>query len=142
MAYAVCELSSQLVSLAYDVESGTFAVIGSQATTESWAKGDNYCSALKLAPNGQWLYVGNRGHESIAQFVIHPGGLAELRDTYSSGGSTPRDLAFDPTGRFLLVANQDSDWIASFRLGSDGSLNYGASGYTSGTPMAVAFVPR
>lgn len=61
LAYAVCELSSQLVSLAYDAESGTFAVIGSQATTESWAKGDNYCSALKLAPNGQWLYVGNIG---------------------------------------------------------------------------------
>jgi 6-phosphogluconolactonase len=142
LAYAVCELSSQLFSLAYHSETGTLAVIGSEATTESWAQGDNYCSALKLAPNGRWLYAGNRGHDSIAQFEVQPGGLAELRDIYSSGGSTPRDFAFDPTGRFLLVANQDSDWIASFRWGSDGSLTYAAAGYALGTPMAVAFVPQ
>ncbi len=143
LAYAVCELSSQLVSLAYDAESGTLAVMGSQATTENWAQGDNYCSALKLAPNGRWLYAGNRGHDSIAQFEIHPvSGLAEMRASFPSAGNTPRDFAFDPTGRFMLVANQDSDWVASFRLGSDGSLNADAAGYTLGTPMAVAFVPR
>jgi 6-phosphogluconolactonase len=142
LAYVVCELSSQLVSLSYDTESGSFAVIGSRATTQSRAQGDNYCSALKLAPNGRWLYAGNRGHDSIAQFEIHPAsGLAEMRASFPSAGNTPRDFTFDPTGRFLLVANQDSDWIASFRLGSDGSLNAGGAGYALGTPMAVAFVP-
>jgi 6-phosphogluconolactonase len=31
-------------------------------------------------------------------------------------GRTPRDFTLDPTGRFLLVANQDSDNIVTFRL--------------------------
>jgi len=34
----------------------------------------------------------------------------------STNGETPRDFGIDPTGTFLLVANQDSDTIVTFRI--------------------------
>jgi 6-phosphogluconolactonase len=34
----------------------------------------------------------------------------------STGGKTPRDFAIDPTGSFLLAANQDSDTVVVFRI--------------------------
>jgi 6-phosphogluconolactonase len=36
--------------------------------------------------------------------------------TVSSGGKTPRNFAIDPTGSWLLVANQDSGEIVVFRI--------------------------
>jgi 6-phosphogluconolactonase len=37
-------------------------------------------------------------------------------ETDSTGGKTPRNFAIDPTGSWLLAANQDSDRIVVFRL--------------------------
>ena len=55
----------------------------------------------------------------------------------SSGGRTPRSLALDPSGRFLLVCNQDSDHLVAFRVdGERGSLEE-ASRIALGTPACV-----
>jgi 6-phosphogluconolactonase len=58
-------------------------------------------------------------------------------------GKTPRHFAFDPSGQFLAVANQDSDAIAVFAANKDtGALDDRFPPVKAGTPTCVAFAPR
>jgi 6-phosphogluconolactonase len=44
------------------------------------------------------------------------GEALHLADRQPSRGATPRDLAVSPDGRWVLVANQDGDTVATFAL--------------------------
>jgi 6-phosphogluconolactonase len=60
------------------------------------------------------LYVSNRGHNSIALFSVAATGALTLDQAISTGGDWPRNFSLDPTGRWLLVANQKSNSIVVF----------------------------
>ena len=78
------------------------------------------CTSAEVAvhPSGKFLYGSNRGdHNSIAVFSIDPksGKLASVQHQ-PTGGKVPRGFGIDPTGRFLLAANQDSDNVVVYRV--------------------------
>ena len=81
-------------------------------------------AAIRMHPNGKFLYVSNRGHNSISIFKFDMEmGKMILIDCVDSGGKTPRDFNIDPSGKWLLAANQDSDNIIVFKINfTDGSL--------------------
>jgi 6-phosphogluconolactonase len=61
------------------------------------------------------LYVSNRGHNSIAVFsVAESTGALALDQVVPTDGDWPRNFSLDPSGRWLLVANQRSDSIVVF----------------------------
>jgi len=63
------------------------------------------------------LYGSNRGHNSIAAYEIdQSSGKSNHIGNESTGGQTPRNFGVDPTGTFLLAANQDSDTVFSFQI--------------------------
>jgi 6-phosphogluconolactonase len=140
-AYVVCELGSAVASLGFDPEAGRFELLGVVKTAPESALQGNHCSEIRISASGRHLYVGNRGHDSIARLAVDAGsGVAELVDTTPSGGKTPRHFAFDPSGKFLAVANQDSDLISLFSVGtSDGALKPLPQQVITGTPTAIAF---
>lgn len=74
---------------------------------------------IRLSGDGRFLYVGNRGDNTIGVFRVNEedDGEAVLRPVQwiSSGGENPRGFALSPSGKWLLAANQDSDNIVSFR---------------------------
>ena len=70
---------------------------------------------LHLAPDGRFLYVSNRGQDSITVFSVQADGTLQLVQAVGCGGRTPRNFALDPTGGWVLVGNQDSDSIAVFK---------------------------
>lgn len=74
-------------------------------------------AAIKVHPNGKFLYASNRGElNEIAVFAIDDkGGLTPV-GRQSTLGLTPRDFEIDPSGRFLLAANQDTDTIVTFAI--------------------------
>ena len=80
-------------------------------------------AAIRMHPNGKYLYVSNRGHNSIAifNFDITTEKMIFIDRVYS-GGETPRDFNIDPTGNWLLVANQDSDNIVVFKISQENGL--------------------
>jgi 6-phosphogluconolactonase len=60
--------------------------------------------------------VSNRGHNSLAVFsVTESTGALALEQVISTEGDWPRNFSLDPTGRWLLVANQRSNSIVMFR---------------------------
>jgi 6-phosphogluconolactonase len=81
-------------------------------------KGDIGSADIHVAPGGRFLYASNRGDaNSLAIYAIDTAsGKLTVKGFESTGGTTPRNFMIDPTGHWLLVANQRSDNIVIFRI--------------------------
>jgi 6-phosphogluconolactonase len=141
--YLVNELDSSIISYHYDIEEGRLTPLQRLSTLPPGYRGNSTISAVRVAPNGQFVYASNRGHDSIAIFASDPAtGLLDYRGYEATQGQTPRDFAIDPTGTFLFAANQNSNTIVTFRIdGHTGTL--GATGQVAAvdTPVCIAFCP-
>jgi 6-phosphogluconolactonase len=76
-------------------------------------------AAAEIAMNAEatLLYVSNRGHDSIYTFNIDPDRLVlSPQADFPTLGNTPRHFAIDPSGQILIVANQDSNDLAVFKI--------------------------
>jgi 6-phosphogluconolactonase len=116
-AYVVNELQSSITTFAYDPSRGELRKRETVSTLPKGFAGGNTAAEIKVQPNGKFLYVSNRGDDSIAVFSIdgRTGALAPV-DHFPTHGKTPRDFEIDPTGKFLLVANQDANNIVVFQI--------------------------
>lgn len=100
------------------------------------------CAAIHIHPNGKYLYSSNRGpYNSISQFKIDDEGLVEMIGEIPSGGLAPRDFAIDPSGSYLLAANQNSDNIVVFEIKSNtGELIKTSTVVSAPTPVCLKFL--
>lgn len=122
-AFIVQELDSTIASLSYDVAAGTLTTIGIHPTLPDDFDGHSQCADVHVHPTDRFVYASNRGHDSIAVFGFdRQNGELELVGHRSTEGSTPRGFAISPDGRFLLVANQDSDNIVTMPINPDTGL--------------------
>jgi 6-phosphogluconolactonase len=138
--FVVGELSSTLA--VFLRTGGQFVRSDSQSTLPSGFAGHNQPAAIVVSVSGEFVFVSNRGHDSIAMFRFHPeaGTLALVR-IVPSGGAVPRDIAQSPDGHFLLVANQDSDSIVSFEIDEVESTLTFVAERTVLTPVCLLFGP-
>lgn len=115
VAYLAHELSSEVSLLRY--QNGRFSLGQTLSTLPSDFAGASSCAAIR-AMNG-FVYVSNRGHDSICVFTIAPNDTLSSPRWIGAAGKTPRDFQVLPDGR-LLVANQDSGQVVL--LSSDGTV--------------------
>jgi 6-phosphogluconolactonase len=80
-------------------------------------KGKSTAADIHVSKDGNFLYFSNRGtSNSIGVYKIDKAtGLLSIVEHTYTGGETPRNFNFDPTGRFILVANQNSNTIVIFK---------------------------
>ncbi|MDR5837052.1 lactonase family protein [Caballeronia sp. LZ034LL] len=92
---------------------------------------------MRLHPSGRFVYVGNRGHDSVfAARIDEAKGTLEAIGTWFVGGRTPRDIRVSPDGKFLLAASQDDGFIRVFSIDAQtGALT--DTGHTHAIPSAV-----
>jgi 6-phosphogluconolactonase len=76
--------------------------------------GVSYVSEIKLSPDARFLYVSNRGDNSLAIFKVLPDGRLARTGLVSTGGKFPRHFAITPDGKAVIVANQESGHIRVF----------------------------
>jgi len=74
----------------------------------------SYVSEIKLSPDARFLYVSNRGDNSLAIFKVLDDGQLERIDIVSTEGKFPRHFALTPCGNAVIVANQDSSNLTLF----------------------------
>ncbi|MEQ9097657.1 MAG: lactonase family protein [Imperialibacter sp.] len=114
-AYCVEELSGTVSSYTYS--KGKLTAIGRESTYSK--KLESYGGAdLHTSPDGKFLYVSNRVSEenTIAIFSIdQKSGKLTLIGHSSTHGDHPRSFVIDPSGNFLLVANQFGNNIVVFK---------------------------
>merc|ERR1719233_2575317 len=88
-------------------------------------KGKNTCGRICISPDGNFVVVSNRGHNSLTAYrIVEDSGRLEHCCTIYSGGRTPRHFKFHPNGSFVFSANQDSDNVTVFSFDREnGMLN-------------------
>ena len=102
---------------------------------------DNTCAQIHIDPHGQFLYVSNRGHDSIAGFAIdeESGELTAIGHQLTE--PTPRVFNIDGTGNYLFVGGQGSGRLATYRINREsGGLSPLANQAIGESPMWVLFI--
>lgn len=116
-AYVLNQLNNTVSVFRYEPSTGRLSTIQTVNTLPSSYGGANDAAEIQVHPSGRFLYVSNRGHDSIASYSIDSDtGLLTVTGFTSSGGKTPVSFSLDPSGEFLLIANQDSDTVVLFRV--------------------------
>lgn len=112
-AYCIQELNGTIAHYTYN--EGQLELIDSYKSYK--ASSQEYASAdIHISPDGKFLYASNRQEEhSISIFHIdQESGKLNLTGHQSTFGKTPRSFVIDPSGKFLIVANQATDELVVF----------------------------
>jgi 6-phosphogluconolactonase len=133
--YLVTEMGSTVYLYNWDGQKGVLTESQSVSTLPADFHGVSTSAEIMVSRDGKFLYTSNRGHDSIAVFSIDQanGRLTPIQHIPTSG-RTPRNFDIDPSGRWLLVTNQDSKNASVFRVDPQTGLLT-----MVGKPMAVPF---
>lgn len=113
-AFVIEEMSGAVS--AFNYKKGKLKAIQRIAAHPDSAKGDFGSADIHLSPDGKFLYASNRGNENnIAIFSIGRKGRLTPVGYQSTLGKRPRNFTIDPSGRYLLVANQQTNNVVIFR---------------------------
>lgn len=116
-AYTNHELTAKVSAMSRDVQSGALKVISTLSTLPADAQVRKSTAECLVHPNGKFLYVSNRGHDSIACYKIDSSsGEPMIVSIVHTEGNEPRNFSIDPTGKWLLAANQNSDTVVVFAI--------------------------
>jgi 6-phosphogluconolactonase len=140
-AYLTTELNASVT--VFDYRDGKLSEVQTLPMTAPGFKGKIGGGAIHLSPDGRFLYTTNRGDvNQLVQFSVDPSnGHLKLVKRYSSQGKTPREFAMDPSGRWLIVGNQDSDSAYFFRRDPQtGELASDPKKLSIGSPVDFKFV--
>jgi 6-phosphogluconolactonase len=102
---------------AFAVDRGVLKEIQQISTLPPDFTGRNSTAEIQMDTAGRFLYVSNRGADSIAVYAVDPGkGRLTLRELVPALGQSPRNITIDPTGRYLFAANQYSNNVVIFSV--------------------------
>ena len=101
-----------------DRATGTLSAVQTVTSLPAGFTERNTCSQIHLTPSGQFLYVANRGHNSIAGFAVD--GTGHLTSVgHVPTEAVPSAFGLDPAGRFLFAAGTASGRLASYRINTE-----------------------
>lgn len=120
-AYIFTELSNEIIVAAYS--DGEFTPEGVYRTLPEGFDGHSQGGAIRKHPNGKFIYVSNRGHNSIAVFEIeNDGGTLKNVQIEPTNGDWPRDFNITPDGAHLICAHERSHNLVLFKVHEDGTI--------------------
>lgn len=109
IAYLVGELSSKMAVLQYNESEGSFSVMQTIDTIPADYTEHNGVAAVRLSSDGKFVYVSNRGYNTIAVFAIDQNNEAKLIQQAQTKGDFPRDFNFSSDENFVVCVNQNTD---------------------------------
>ena len=115
-AYLIGENDSTVSALSYDAAAGKLTSIQTISTLPSGFQGNNSGAEIQVAPSGKFVYASNRGHDSIAIFSVAADGKLALVGHQPTMGQVPRHFQVEASGEILLVANQSTGNVVTFRV--------------------------
>ncbi len=139
--YSLQEEASNIVLFDYDLAKGQLTPRQTISSLPPGFAGSNFCSEILVSSDGQFVYAGNRLHDSIGIFSIGRDGTLTFVAEEWTRGNYPRSFSFDPTGQFLYSCNQRGDNIAVFRVDrNSGRLSFTGHYAAVGNPSMIVFL--
>ncbi|HKI37861.1 MAG TPA: beta-propeller fold lactonase family protein [Gemmataceae bacterium] len=142
-AYFCGEMDSTVTAMDYDAQKGVLTKVQTLSTLPAPHKGNSTAEVL-VHPSGKFVYVSNRGHNSIAIFTVDE----KTRQLTAAGHEgkgikVPRNFNVDPSGKWMVVAGQDSNNLAVFEIDQKtGALKPTDNTVTVGNPVCVKFLTK
>lgn len=112
--YLIQEMKCSIT--AFDFKDGKLTEKQSITMLSTDFKGKVGAADIHVSPDGKFLYGSNRGDANeIVIYSINKEGKLTYIGRESTQGKTPRNFVIDPSGNFLLVANQNTNEVIIFR---------------------------
>ncbi len=117
--YLINEFSNDVVRFSYDAERGSFEQLQSIPTLPAGFEGKSSAADIHVHPSGRFVYASNRPAEADGSIVVYgvgPDGALSVIEHESTLGRVPRNFEITPDGHFLIVGNQESKSVVTFRI--------------------------
>jgi 6-phosphogluconolactonase len=144
MLYLVNELDCSVTACQYDAATRTLTPLNLVSTQPAGFFGANSAAGIVVLPSGRFVYISNRGHDSVAIFAVDTDShWLKPIGWVPTQGAIPRFITLDPSGRTLFVANEGSDTIISFDIDeANGALTPTGRVIETGSPVCLVFSPE
>lgn len=141
LAYVSAELSSNVAVLGYDEKAGKFSLKQIISTIpDTWTK-HNGAAAIRISKDHKFIYVSNRGYNSLAVFAAQADGKLKLIQQISTEGDFPRDFNFNHDESMIIALNQNTNNASLYaRNAATGKLKLLQKDFT--VPEGVAVCPE
>lgn len=141
-AYCVNELLSTVDVLHWTRATGGLTRVSTVNLLPEGYTGPTRACDTVITRDGKFVYFANRDNDFLYSFHANytTGALTPMGRT-SCGGKIPRNFTLDPSERWMLVANQDSNLISVFaRNPQTGVLANEGKSFAAPTPMCILFL--
>ena len=141
-AYIANESGPGCTLLRYDAQRGTFEEGVTARTVPDSYRERMTCAEVEVHPSGKFVYVSNRGHNSIAVMNIDQAtGVPSLIEAFPLGGSNPRSFNIEPDGGYLFAMLQRANAIVPLRIDPrTGKLSRSSDNIPLSAPVCAKFV--
>ncbi|MCB9247867.1 MAG: lactonase family protein [Ignavibacteriales bacterium] len=137
--YVINELNSTITLVEKSVEN-KYKKFSSISTLPNGYNEPSFCADIHISSDGKFVYASNRGHNSIAIFNVNDlDGSLRLVNINPCGGSWPRNFSLSPDEEYLLVANQKTNNIVSFKRDKKTGLLKYSSEIEAPNPVCILF---
>lgn len=142
VAYGSDEQGNSISRYSFNAEEGNLTFVDTLSSLPSGFSGSNSTSDIEVHPTGRFVYIANRGHNSIAVFAIDEveGDLNFLE--HAAVDPVPRSFNITPDGDFLIAAGQQANSLKIFRIGESGGLSHAQTITIEGDPWWVVCQPQ
>jgi len=140
-AYVNGEMGLNVTVFARNPMTGALTAIQTLSTMPAGADGTGVTSAeIVIHPSGRWLYVSNRGCDTIAVYAIGADGKLALLQDAPAQVKVPRGFGLDPSGHWLVVGGQQDNRVAVIKIDhATGRLSSTDQSASVGAPICVVF---
>lgn len=141
-AYCVNELNSTVDVLSWSKADGSLTLVSRIELLPEGYHGPTRACDTVITEDGRFVYFANRDNDFLYSFHADPktGALTPIGRS-NCGGKTPRNFVLDPTERWMLVANQDSNNMSVFaRNPVTGELADKGKTFAVTAPMRILFL--
>lgn len=142
-AYTNCELTCEAVAMSVNSVTGALSPFQIISTLPPDFDGRKSTAECLVHPTGRFLYVSNRGHDSIAVYDINPEtGALSLVEIEKTTGEEPRNFVIHPSGKWLIAENQNSNDVVVFSINQQtGGLSPTAAKIAVARPVCIRMLP-
>ena len=138
IVYVLDELDNTITFISKS-ETGTYEIMNTISTLPEGFSEYSKAADIHISSDGKFVYASNRGHDSIAIFSVQEDGSLTLLNLESTRGNNPRNFSLSPDDSYLIVANQDTDNLVSFKRNSETGLLTFISEIEAPTPVCILF---